>query len=82
MRREPGDTVDLDMPAPRRSVGAQDTIGTIAAVQAVSARYMPVAGKVVAVNPRLDAAPALVTRDAYADRSALMNAGASGPRVG
>jgi glycine cleavage system H protein len=41
--------------------------GTIEAVKAVSELFMPVAGEVVEVNPRLDGEPALVNSDPYGD---------------
>lgn len=92
---ELGDIVYLDLPKPGASFGPHDTFGTIEAVKAVSELYMPVAGEIVEVNPRLDAEPALVNSDPYgdgwmvrvrvadaADRSALMDAGAYGQLVG
>ena len=92
---ELGDIVYLDLPKPGASFGPHETFGTIEAVKAVSELYMPVAGEVVEVNPRLDAEPALVNSDPYgdgwmvklrvagdADRSALMDAAAYGQLVG
>lgn len=92
---ELGDIVYLDLPTPGASFGPHDTFGTIEAVKAVSELYMPVAGEVVEVNPRLDGEPALVNSDPYgdgwmvklrvaddADRSALMDAAAYGQLVG
>ncbi len=92
---ELGDIVYLDLPKPGTTFGPHDTFGTIEAVKAVSELYMPVAGEVVEVNPRLDAEPALVNSDPYgdgwmvkvrvagdADRSALMDATAYGQLVG
>ncbi|HEY0777455.1 MAG TPA: glycine cleavage system protein GcvH [Gemmatirosa sp.] len=92
---ELGDIVYLDLPKPGTAFGAHDTFGTIEAVKAVSELYMPVAGEVVEVNPRLDAEPALVNSDPYgdgwmvklrvagdADRSALMDAAAYEQLVG
>ncbi|GJG88175.1 glycine cleavage system H protein [Gemmatimonadetes bacterium T265] len=92
---ELGDVVYLDLPKPGATFGANETFGTIEAVKAVSELYMPVAGEVVEVNPRLDGEPALVNGDPYgdgwmvkvrvagdADRSALMDAAAYGQLVG
>jgi glycine cleavage system H protein len=92
---ELGDVVFLDLPKPGASFEAGATFGTIEAVKAVSELFMPVAGEVVEVNPRLDGEPALVNSDPYgdgwmvkvrvaegADRSALMDAGAYGQLVG
>lgn len=92
---ELGDIVYLDLPQPGATFDAHGTFGTIEAVKAVSELYMPVAGEVVEINPRLDAEPALVNSDPYgegwmvklrvaddADRSALMDAGAYGTLIG
>lgn len=92
---ELGDIVYLDLPKPGASFDAHGVFGTIEAVKAVSELYMPVAGEIVEVNPRLDGEPALVNSDPYgdgwmikvrvadgADRSALMDAGAYGQLVG
>ncbi len=92
---ELGDIVYLDLPKPGASFGPHDTFGTIEAVKAVSELYMPLAGEIVEVNPRLDGEPALVNSDPYgdgwmvkvrvaadADRSALMDAAAYGQLVG
>jgi len=92
---ELGDIVYLDLPKAGASFGPHDTFGTIEAVKAVSELYMPVAGEIVEVNPRLDGEPALVNSDPYgdgwmvkvraagdADRSALMDAAAYGQLVG
>lgn len=92
---ELGDIVYLDLPKPGASFDAGATFGTIEAVKAVSELYMPVAGEIVEVNPRLDGEPALVNSDPYgdgwmvkvrvagdADRSGLMDAAAYGQLVG
>ena len=92
---ELGDIVYLDLPKPGAAFDAHGTFGTIEAVKAVSELYMPVAGEVVEVNPRLDGEPALVNSDPYgdgwmvklrladgADRSALMDAAAYGQLIG
>jgi glycine cleavage system H protein len=85
---ELGDVVYLDLPKSGASYGAHDSFGTIEAVKAVSDMYCPVAGEVVAVNPRLEGEPSLVNSDPYgegwmiklkvkpADVSALMDAAA------
>lgn len=92
---ELGDIVYLDLPKPGATFDAHGVFGTIEAVKAVSELYMPVAGEVVEVNPRLDAEPALVNSDPYgdgwmvkvrvaggADKSALMDAAAYGALIG
>ena len=92
---ELGDIVYLDLPKPGQSFDGHAVFGTIEAVKAVSELYMPVAGEIVEVNPRLDGEPALVNSDPYgdgwmikvrladgADRSALMDAAAYGQLIG
>ena len=92
---ELGDIVYLDLPKPGQSFDGHAVFGTIEAVKAVSELYMPVAGEIVEVNPRLDGEPALVNSDPYgdgwmikvrlpadADKSALMDAAAYGTLVG
>jgi glycine cleavage system H protein len=64
---ELGDIVFVDLPKPGATFGAHDVFGTVEAVKAVSELYMPVAGEVVAVNPRLDGEPALINSDPYGD---------------
>jgi glycine cleavage system H protein len=64
---ELGDIVYLDLPKAGAKFDAHGTFGTVEAVKAVSELYSPVAGEVVAVNPRLDKEPALVNTDAYGE---------------
>ena len=64
---ELGDIVYLDLPKQGAKFDAHGTFGTIEAVKAVSEMYAPLAGEVVAVNPRLDKEPAIVNSDPYGD---------------
>lgn len=64
---ELGDIVFIELPKVGASFGKHDVFGTIEAVKAVSELYAPVAGEVVAVNPRLDKEPALVNTSPYDD---------------
>jgi glycine cleavage system H protein len=64
---ELGDIVYLDMPKVGATFDSHATFGTVEAVKAVSELYAPVAGEVVAVNPRLDKEPALVNSDPYGE---------------
>ncbi len=64
---ELGDIVYLEMPAVGAKFGAHDVFGTIEAVKAVSELFSPLAGEIVAVNPKLDGEPALVNTDPYGD---------------
>jgi glycine cleavage system H protein len=64
---ELGDVVFVELPKVGTHVGAHEVFGTIEAVKAVSDLISPVAGTVLAVNPRLDKEPALVNTDPYGD---------------
>lgn len=92
---ELGDIVFIELPKVGASFGKHDVFGTIEAVKAVSELYAPVAGEVVAVNPRLDKEPALVNTSPYddgwmiklrlknpADRDALLGSAEYAAKVG
>jgi len=64
---ELGDIVYLDLPKVGATFAEHAVFGTIEAVKAVSELFSPLAGEVVAVNPRLDAEPALVNTDPFGD---------------
>ena len=64
---ELGDIVYLDLPKTGAKFDSHATFGTVEAVKAVSELYAPVAGEVVAVNPRLDKEPALVNTAPYGE---------------
>ena len=64
---ELGDIVFVNLPKAGESFAAGGVFGTIEAVKAVSDLYSPLAGEVVAVNPVLDADPAVVNRDPYGE---------------
>jgi len=64
---ELGDIVYLDLPKVGATFAEHAVFGTIEAVKAVSELYSPLAGEVVAVNPRLDGEPALVNTDPFGD---------------
>jgi glycine cleavage system H protein len=66
-QKELGDIVYLDISTIGRSVAKNEIFGTIEAVKTVSDLYMPVAGKVLSINPKLDADPQLVNSDPYGD---------------
>jgi glycine cleavage system H protein len=62
---ELGDVVYVELPSVGTKLAKHDVFGTIEAVKAVSELFSPVAGEVVATNPRLDQEPALVNSDPY-----------------
>jgi glycine cleavage system H protein len=66
-QKELGDIVYLDISTIGKSVAKNEIFGTIEAVKTVSDLYMPVAGKVLSINPKLDADPQLVNSDPYGD---------------
>jgi glycine cleavage system H protein len=94
-QRELGDIVFVDINAVGKSLGANDTFGTVEAVKTVSDLYLPVAGTINEVNPGLDGAPENVNSDPYgagwmvkmtvdntADVDALMDAAAYKALIG
>ena len=64
---ELGDIVYVDISSVGQQVAAHEVFGTVEAVKTVSDLYMPVAGKVLEVNPILDANPEKVNEDPYGD---------------
>lgn len=64
---ELGDIVYVDVPSVDQEVGREDVFGTIEAVKTVSDLFMPVSGKVIELNEKLDNAPELVNQDPYGE---------------
>lgn len=64
-QRELGDIVFVDIPTVGKSLEAEEVFGTVEAVKTVSDLFMPVSGKVSAVNKDLDANPESVNKDPY-----------------
>jgi glycine cleavage system H protein len=64
---ELGDIVYVDITTVSQDVAEHDVFGTVEAVKTVSDLYMPVAGKVLEVNPVLDGTPEKVNEDPYGD---------------
>ena|SRR5258705_5597136 len=62
---ELGDIVFVDINAPGKQMAAGDVFGTIEAVKTVSDMFMPVSGKVIAVNAALKDNAAVVNADPY-----------------
>ncbi|MCE2935168.1 MAG: glycine cleavage system protein GcvH [Cyclobacteriaceae bacterium] len=62
---ELGDIVYVDISTVGQEVEEHEVFGTVEAVKTVSDLFMPVAGKVVEVNPALDGAPENVNSDPY-----------------
>jgi glycine cleavage system H protein len=64
---ELGDIVYVDIATVGQDVAEHDIFGTVEAVKTVSDLYMPVAGKVLELNPILDGSPEKVNEDPYGD---------------
>jgi glycine cleavage system H protein len=88
-QHELGDIVYVDINTVGKSLNAEEVFGTVEAVKTVSDLFLPVAGKIVEVNPTLENQPELVNNEPYdggwmvkievnnpADVEALMDAAA------
>jgi glycine cleavage system H protein len=64
---ELGDIVYVDISSVGQEIAAHEIFGTVEAVKTVSDLYMPIAGKVLEVNPILDGSPEKVNSDPYGD---------------
>ncbi len=64
-QKQLGDIVFVESPAVGDEVTADEPIGTIESVKAVSEIYAPVSGTVVNVNKGLDDAPETINEDPY-----------------
>jgi glycine cleavage system H protein len=60
-----GDIVFVEMPEVGQSLAKGAEFGTLESVKAVSEMYMPVGGKVLAVNTALEDGPEAVNNDPY-----------------
>jgi glycine cleavage system H protein len=64
---ELGDIVYVDINTVGQEVAEHEIFGTVEAVKTVSDLYMPIEGKVVEINPILDARPEKVNEDPYGE---------------
>jgi glycine cleavage system H protein len=62
---ELGDIVFVEIETEGETLDKGETFGTIEAVKTVSDLFMPVSGKVLEINPALEASPELVNKDPY-----------------
>jgi len=60
-----GDVVFVQLPDVGTEVSAGDTFGEVESTKSVSDLYAPISATVVAVNPDLEANPALINSDPY-----------------
>lgn len=64
-QKELGDIVYLDITTVGQSLAQHEVFGIVEAVKTVSDLFMPTSGKVVELNPALNANPELVNSDPY-----------------
>lgn len=62
-----GDVVFVELPETGEEMDAGDSFGVIESVKTVSDMYMPVDGKIVAVNEDLEDNPELLNEDPFGD---------------
>lgn len=66
-QKELGDIVYVDITTLNETVDREVVFGTVEAVKTVSDLFMPLTGKVLEVNKKIDANPELVNNDPYGD---------------
>lgn len=66
-QRELGDIVFVDITTTGKTLNAEEVFGTVEAVKTVSDLFLPVAGTVGTVNPKLEGSPELVNTDPYGE---------------
>jgi glycine cleavage system H protein len=66
-QRELGDIVYVDISTTGKALSAEDVFGTVEAVKTVSDLFLPAAGTITEVNPKLENNPELVNSDPYGD---------------
>jgi len=66
-QHELGDIVYVDVNTLGKEVNREDVFGTVEAVKTVSDLFMPLTGKILEINKKLDANPELVNSDPYGD---------------
>lgn len=62
-----GDVVFIEIETEGETLEKEEVFGTIEAVKTVSDVFMPVNGKVIAVNEKLADSPEIVNKDPYGD---------------
>ena len=64
-QRELGDVVYIDVDTLGQNLNVGDTFGSVEAVKTVSDLFMPISGKVVQLNEKLESNPELVNQEPY-----------------
>jgi glycine cleavage system H protein len=62
-----GDVVFIEIETQGETLAKEEVFGTIEAVKTVSDMFMPVAGEVTEINPKLSESPDVVNKDPYGD---------------
>ena len=62
-----GDVVFVELPKPGDHVTANESLGTVESVKAVSEIFSPVSGEVTAVNTKLQNNPEMLNTDPHGD---------------
>jgi glycine cleavage system H protein len=66
-QKELGDIVYIDVTTLNETVDREAIFGSVEAVKTVSDLFMPVCGKVLEINSKIDGNPELVNSDPYGD---------------
>ena len=66
-QQELGDIVYVEIESLNQKVNRGEIFGTVEAVKTVSDLFMPISGKVIEINEKLDSEPELVNNDPYGD---------------
>ncbi|MBP2018422.1 glycine cleavage system H protein [Symbiobacterium terraclitae] len=62
-----GDVVFVELPEVGRELKQNEQFGVVESVKTVSDLYIPVSGKVVEVNTKLEGSPELINQDPYGE---------------
>ncbi len=62
-----GDVVFIEIETQGETLEKEEVFGTIEAVKTVSDMFMPIAGEILEVNPKLAESPDVVNKDPYGD---------------
>ena len=70
-QKELGDIVYVEIESLSQKINRGEIFGTIEAVKTVSDLFMPISGKIIEINEKLDSEPELVNNDPYGDGSMI-----------
>ena len=66
-QQELGDIVYVEIESLNQKINKGEIFGTVEAVKTVSDLFMPISGKFIEINEKLDSEPELVNNDPYGD---------------